>query len=73
MNSVNKNVVIALVVVGLLLAVFSFKTYFLDSGSTSGVRAQVTKQLQAQPSTNGTADTQPVPSTAGIHMPGNKH
>ena len=73
MNTTKKNMVIGLLVIGLILAIISFKTYFLDNSSGSGVRAAVTAQLQAQPTSNVPEATQSVPSTVWIHLPGNKH
>ena len=77
MKSLNKNVVIVVTVVVVLLALFSFKKFYLDASNTDNVHAEVTKQLEGQPTektpppvTNGPAQT--MPQTSGMRQPGNK-
>ncbi len=73
MTSINKNVAIALVVIAILIASFSFYKYFISSsGDGEGARAQITSQLQNNAPGAGPPPSQ-MPSSAGLHMPGNKH
>lgn len=73
MNSLNKNVVIAVAALLLVLAIFSFKKFVLDAGSADAAKAEISKQLKDAPAAN--TDPPPVdkPSSAGLHQPGNKN
>jgi hypothetical protein len=75
MNSMNKNIVIVVAAVVIVLAIFSFKKFVMDAGNADAdaAKAAVNRQIQnAAPPTSNEAPPQDKPSTEGIHMPGNK-
>jgi hypothetical protein len=73
MKSLNKNIVIVIAIVVVALAIVSFKTFVLGAGNTDAAKATMEK-IKDTPDTGSTIKgTQAMPSSDGLHMPGNKH
>lgn len=67
-----KAISVAILILGLLIAAFSYKTYYVDAASTAGAAADVSQATKsAPPPKDTTPQEQPMPQT-GLRMPGHK-
>lgn len=73
MSSTNKNIVIAVVVALLILALYSYKKNFVDVNTADAAKAEINRQLQNAPANDNLPPPQGMPSSAGLHQPGNKN